>query len=425
MKPNRTRLNFSLLPVTIAGAALLSLGGGSALAAKWTITDLGVLGAGNGDDTVAWSINNLGQVVGRGKVLINTNNAARARVVMWANGVQVDLGQDASSSLTSAKINNAGLVAINDGNWQPRFWQAGVLAPLPMLAGGAYGGIHGLNSKGKIVGWSDSPIGGVSVIWQGGAVSSTGLPGGSDMWAVAINDADALAVSRPVRGHISYVLTGGSTNYLNVAGMTPDGFTAVKDLNNAGHSCGVYNLNLSQSGGTHACLWTGGLGTPLPEYPAGGSDAVAMNNLGHVVGYAYRGPYDAPAVLWRDGAMTSLNELPEVLAAGWSSITARDINDHDQICGHGYHGGVLRAFLLSPVTAPSPFSLTIARSGTNVAVSFPTETGFSYQLQSAAALPAVTWQNEGLPIAGTGGVLATNLPLGPQLKKFFRLKASD
>jgi probable HAF family extracellular repeat protein len=421
MRTKSSRLNLGFLTTTLTGLALLSLGGGSALAAKWTITDLGVLGAGNGDDTVAWSINNLGQVVGRGRVLINTNSAARARVVMWANGVQVDLGQDASSSLTSAKINNAGLVAINDGNWQPRFWRAGVLAPLPMLAGGIYGGIHGLNSKGKIVGWSDSPIGGVSVIWQGGAVSSTGLPGGPDAWAVAINDLDALAVSRAARGHLSYILAGGSTNYLNVAGMTSDGYTAVKDLNNAGHSCGVYNFNVSQSAGTHAFLWTGGLVTPLPEYPAGGSDTVAMNNLGHVVGYAQRAPYDAPAVLWRDGAMTSLNELPEVLAAGWSSITARDINDQDQICGHGYHGGVLRAFLLSPVTAPSPFSLTIARSGTNVTVSFPTETGFNYQLQSAAALPATSWQNEGSPFPGTGGVLTTNFPLGPEPSKFFRL----
>jgi hypothetical protein len=390
MKTTHARLNLGLVTTALIGLTLLPFAGSSALAANWTITDLGLLGDGDGNDSQAWSVNNLGQVVGRGRVL--SGGSLQLRIVLWSNGAQQDLGVNSSSSLTSAKINDSGLVAINDGNWKPWLWQTGVLSALPLWSGGTLGGIHGINAGGAIVGWGDStPDGGLSVIWQGGTVLATGLPGGPDAWAVAINDSGVLAVNRAMRGQRSFILAGGSTNYLNVAGMTPDGYTAVRDLNNLGQACGTYNLDVGQTGGIHASFWDGGAGTPLPEYPAGGSEAVAMNNLGHVVGYAYRGPYDAPAVLWRDGTRTSLNDLPEVLAAGWSGLTARDINDSGLIVGHGYHGGYLRAFLLSPVIAPSPFSLTITRSGTNVVVGFPTEASFSYDVQSKASLTETNW----------------------------------
>ena len=45
MKNTILRLTRSLLTTTLTGLALLSLTGGSALAANWTITDLGALGA--------------------------------------------------------------------------------------------------------------------------------------------------------------------------------------------------------------------------------------------------------------------------------------------------------------------------------------------------------------------------------------------
>jgi uncharacterized membrane protein len=415
MKSTQPRLNLNR--ATLFGLLALLLTGGIAPAANWTITDLGALGAGTGDNTIAWSINNLGQVVGRGTVL--TNESVQARIVVWSNGVQQDLGVNASSSLTSAKINAAGLVAINDGNWKPWLWQTGALTALPLWSGGLYGGIHGINSSGAIVGWSDSTAGGLSVIWQGGAVLPTGLPGGSTAWAVALNDSGVLAVNRAVRGQRSFILAGGSTNYLNVTGLTPDGYTAVQDLNNAGQACGTYNLNLNQTGGAHACLWDGAAETPLSEFPAGGSEAVAMNNLGHVVGSAFRAPYDAPAVLWRDGTMIILNELPEVVAAGWYNLSAFDINDHDQIVGYGGHGGYSRAFLLSPVITPAPFALAIIGSETNVVVSFPTTTGCSYRLQATTSLGTTNW-NLVTTISGNGATQAVTDP-ATNAARFYRV----
>ena len=58
-------------------------------------------------------------------------------------------------------------------------------------------------------------------------------------------------------------------------------------------------------------------------------------------------------------------------------------------------------------------------------LSFPTETGLQYQLQSTTNLPAASWENEGAVRLGTGGLMATNLVIGPQAAKFFRVQASE
>jgi len=50
--------------------------------------------------------------------------------------------------------------------------------------------------------------------------------------------------------------------------------------------------------------------------------------------------------------MLDLSQLPEVQAAGWSSLNyAYAINDRGEIIGSGTIGDKSHAFLLSPVTA--------------------------------------------------------------------------
>ena len=85
MKTNNTRLNFSLLTNTITGLTLLSLTGGATLAANWTITDLGALGAPRpiGWESRAYHINNAGHVAGRGVVLVG--GMPEQHYVMWSN----------------------------------------------------------------------------------------------------------------------------------------------------------------------------------------------------------------------------------------------------------------------------------------------------------------------------------------------------
>jgi hypothetical protein len=69
--------------------------------------------------------------------------------------------------------------------------------------------------------------------------------------------------------------------------------------------------------------------------------------------------------------------------------------------------------------------LAISPAGSAVRLAWSSFPNRSYQLQSAATLPAATWLNEGTPFPGTGGVLTTNLPLGPETTKFFRLRVAN
>ena len=68
-----------------------------------------------------------------------------------------------------------------------------------------------------------------------------------------------------------------------------------------------------------------------------------------------------------------------------------------------------------------PMTLTATRSANTLNLRWPSAVGLQYQLQSATNLPATTWFDEGAPFPGTGGVLTTNLPTGPEPSKFFRL----
>ena len=69
--------------------------------------------------------------------------------------------------------------------------------------------------------------------------------------------------------------------------------------------------------------------------------------------------------------------------------------------------------------------LTTTRSGGALNFRWPSAGGLSYQLQSATNLPATIWFNEGPPFPGTGGTVGTNLSLGPEPKRFFRLQIEN
>jgi hypothetical protein len=73
----------------------------------------------------------------------------------------------------------------------------------------------------------------------------------------------------------------------------------------------------------------------------------------------------------------------------------------------------------------APLVLTTTRSANSLQFRWPSALGLEYQLQSATNLPATTWLDEGALFPGTGGVLSTNLPLGPEPAKFYRLQIEN
>ncbi|HNQ90169.1 MAG TPA: hypothetical protein PKM73_16245 [Verrucomicrobiota bacterium] len=67
--------------------------------------------------------------------------------------------------------------------------------------------------------------------------------------------------------------------------------------------------------------------------------------------------------------------------------------------------------------------LAITRYGTQVQLSWETLEGRQDQLQSTPQLPATVWLDEGSPFPGAGGLVLTNLTIGPQPAMFFRLES--
>jgi hypothetical protein len=63
--------------------------------------------------------------------------------------------------------------------------------------------------------------------------------------------------------------------------------------------------------------------------------------------------------------------------------------------------------------------------GGQLRLSWPSQAGARYQVQSATSLPAAGWQNEGFPLFGTGGVLFKDVPSGPDPARFFRLQIGN
>jgi sugar lactone lactonase YvrE len=104
-----------------------------------------------------------------------------------------------------------------------------------------------------------------------------------------------------------------------------------------------------------------------------------------------------------------------------NNVTTNHAGDY-RVIVTGASGSVTSIVATLTVVLGRP-ALTLTRNGTNLLLSFPSQTGASYQLQSATNLPAATWLNEGPPFPGTGGVLMTNLPIGPAPAKFFRLQS--
>jgi len=73
------------------------------------------------------------------------------------------------------------------------------------------------------------------------------------------------------------------------------------------------------------------------------------------------------------------------------------------------------------VPIPNPVSLTATLNGGNVDLSFATQSGFSYQVQSKDNVTDATWNNLGSAVEGDGAAKSVNDPATGG-KRFYRLQ---
>ena len=161
-----------LAPSLVAFA--LFVWGGPALAADYTITDLGNLGG----NSYATGINASGQVVGYSYTASGPYHA-----FLYSNGTMRDLGTLGGGYSSADGINASGQVVggshITGGVvWNAFLYSNGTMQDLGTL-GGSESGANAINASGQVAGWSDIAGGGRhAFLYSNGTMHDLGALGG-------------------------------------------------------------------------------------------------------------------------------------------------------------------------------------------------------------------------------------------------------
>jgi probable HAF family extracellular repeat protein len=160
-----------------------------------TMIDLGTLG---GPKSIAWAINNSGQVVGAADVTKSISPITHA--FMWQQGVMTDLGTLGGSTSTALAINNRGQVVgvsnlPGDLSIHTFLWQNGGMVDLGVLDPNVNSVAGDINNRGQVVGYSFDMNANnfTALLWENGVIYNlndllVGDSGLQLLFAFQIND---------------------------------------------------------------------------------------------------------------------------------------------------------------------------------------------------------------------------------------------
>jgi probable HAF family extracellular repeat protein len=260
-------------------------------------------------------------------------------------------------------------------------YQHGVMRSLPTL-GGNHGFATGVNNRGQIVGWAETPVHDPTctdaqvlqfraVLWEPRKATIekrelSPLAGDSTSAATAINNlgqavgisgACDQAVGRFSALHaVRWEPDGTITEIPNLGGMT---WHTPMDINDHGDVVGFSNPPgpgdplgdfIAQ-----AFLWVNGSATATRIGTLDDdvlSQAFAINSRGQVVGISFGGSFGGRAFVYENGQLRKLNDVLGV-TNGDVFISAQDINDKGQISGRVLDAatGQTMTFVATPIGA--------------------------------------------------------------------------
>lgn len=236
----------------------------------YTVTVLGTLGD---ELSVAYAINNLGQVVGFANAISATSHA-----FLWQNGVMTDLGT---------------------------------------LPGFPYSSAADINDAGQVVGRSDNGPDGHAFLWQNGVMIDLGTLGGQSSTASAINDLGQVVGSADTTGGTFHAFLWQTGVITDLGPQTWGASSWAPDINNSGQVIATW---MGPNSVPHAFLWQSGVVTTLVGLGNLGSGAPSsINDLGQVVGTS-----SGAGVLWQDGTVT-------ILASGFGPVVQSQLPDPAQL----------------------------------------------------------------------------------------------
>lgn len=322
--------------------------------ADWSIIGLGTLG---GISSGARDINDSGQVVGSYLDADGYNHA----FITGLNGAGITgiVMPDGVTSSAAYGINSLGQVAgvyiTEDEIWHAYFTgNNGIgVSDFGSSISSRISAATDINDSGDIVGWfvsSDyakhafiSDINGVGAIDLGTAGLSSDAQGINNSGQVLVNS------EIPVTYATHAFISGNNGINLTDIGTLGGISSGASDINNSGQVVG--GSPTSNSGNVPHAFLTDTNGTGMMDLGTlGGIDSFSqgINDLGEVVGTSSTAHGEYHSFIYSHGGITDISLLAPVVADGWESLVAVDLNNNGQIVGWGTNSlGIQEAFLLS------------------------------------------------------------------------------
>src|SRR5436309_2816065 len=347
----------------LIGVAALSVAASRASAAN--IIDLGTLG---GPVSIAYGINDVGQIVGTSATASGTSHA-----FLWSNGTMADLGSLGSAGPSDGRgINNrgqlvGGTVDAKISQSDALRWDHGAMSDLGTRRGYNLSQAQAINDAGQVVGFSGDPsMGGLghAFLWDNGTMSDLGtLPGYNYSIALGINDAGQVAgysFTAPTQSGpmTSRAFLWDNGNMSDIGAVPQANDSEAFGLNDFG---AVVGDSGNDSFDGHGVLWQGGNVMDLADLGRPGTSAHAINDAGQIVGGSHNFESRVHAFLWELGVMRDLGSL------GQFSV-AYDVNETGAAVGQTDVGnGELHAALW-PSSLPVHDTATIGAQVTPTSV---------------------------------------------------------
>ena len=277
----------------------------------YTFTDLGTLG---GTNSIAYGINDVGQVVGYA-----TTSSGTAHATLWDSGAPTDLGTLRGTNSNAYGINDAGQVAgysqtLGDAALHATLWSGGTTTDLGTF-GGTYSYANSINDAGQVagLGYTSGNAAYHATLWSGSTTVDLGTLGGRLAAPMASTTPARWQGSVPPRAMPPPCDPVG--RQYDHRSRPPGGtISEAWGLNDVGQVVG-YSLttgNVAQ----HAFMWEGSTITDLGTLGGTDSRAWAINDAGQVVGDSHvSGDSAYHATILIAGVPMDLNDLTD--AGSW------------------------------------------------------------------------------------------------------------
>jgi probable HAF family extracellular repeat protein len=341
--------------VLAAVAAVLVAGASASVQARWVITDLGTLG---GKESVAYGINERGQIVGGSQTGTGASHA-----FLWESGKMRDLGTLGGETSQATAINEHGQIVgyalTADGAPHAFLWNGGKPRDLGALPGYTHSVAVTISERGQVAGFSmnrylkGEPADRRAFLWEGGEMRDLGkLPAFAYTSLVAVNDRgqvagtgfDTLDLEPDLLGQTGLTLDGQAFVWANgrlrpLATPGVDARSEAVGINMRGQVIGVTGWIGHRP--TRSVLWQGGRVRDLGTLGGKQSRPFDINEGGQIVGWSTTGTTAKGgsslvwhAFLWQSGKMRDLGTL------GGEFSVAVSTNDHAQIVGLASTGSI-------------------------------------------------------------------------------------